>query len=207
MSIRIHYSPLSQHSRRVRVAAMELGLDIDWRLIDFAKGENRAAEYLQKNPAGKVPTLDDDGLVLWESNAIMAYLADKKPQANLYPTDARARAQVNQWLFWESAHFGVAAITLTWERVMKQAFMQQPADPALAAQGERDWSRYAAILNGQLEGREYVAGALSIADFALASIVVHREAAGIDMKPYRHLQNWVDRMEARESFQKTKPPF
>ena len=204
MAIRVHHNPASQHARRVRMTGLELGLDIEWKLVDFSKGENRSPEYLALNPAGKVPTLEEDGFVLWESNAIMAYLADQKPGVGLYPTETRERALVNRWLFWEAAHFGAAAVTLTWERVIKPR-MKQPPDPAVVAQGEQSWRRFAPILDAHLAGRAYVASALSIADFALATILMYHEPAGIDLAPHRHLGEWFARIQARESWQRTAP--
>lgn len=207
MAIRIHYNPQSQHARRVHMVGLELDLPIDWRLVDFTKVENQAPAYLALNPNGKVPVLEEDGFVLWESNAILAYLADKKPQAGLYPTDPKQRADVNRWLFWESAHFGPAAVTLTWERVVKPTFMKQAANPVLVEQGEQNWKRFASVLNVHLESTQYVAKSLSIADFSLASILMYRGSAGIDTKSYVHLQRWLDRMESRDSWKKTAPSF
>jgi glutathione S-transferase len=207
MAIRIHHNPASQHARRVHMAVLELGLDVEMKLVDFMKGEHQSPAYLAVNPNGKVPTLEHDGLVLWESNAIMAYLADQKPGA-LYPTEAKARANVNRWLFWESAHFGPAAIALTWERVMKPAFMKQEGEPVLIAAGEANLKRFGAVLNGQLEGKQFVTGdALTIADLALASILTYRQHAKMDTAPYKHLEAWLGRIEARDSWQATKPPF
>jgi glutathione S-transferase len=207
MSIRIHYNPASQHSRRVRMAALELGTDIDWKLVDLGKGEGQAPEYLALNPNGKVPTMEDGGFVLWESNAIMAYLADKKPEKGLYPVDAQKRADVNHWLFWESAHFGPACFALVWERLMKAAFFKQEADPTLLAQGEQNFARFAGVLNGHLANREYVTGALSIADLALASILSYDQGAKIDLEPYPNVKAWFGRMTARDSWKQTPTPF
>jgi len=206
MAPRIHHSPLSQHGRRVRMVALELGLDVDWKVVDFGKAENRSADYLALNPMGKVPTLEDDGLVLWESNAILLYLADRKPSA-LYPTEPKARADVHRWLFWESAHFGKACIALTFERVVKPMMMKQPPEPVLVAAGEQDFARYAAILDQQLAGREYVTGALSLADFAIASMLMYRGPAQMVTSPFPNLERWFASMESRESWRATPLPF
>src|SRR4051812_2306483 len=108
--MRLHHSPASPHGRRCVMLIHELGLDVELHAVDFAKGEHKSPAYLSKNPNGKVPTLEDGDFWLWESNAIMSYLADQKP-GSFYPTEARARADVNRWLFWESAHFGAACYT------------------------------------------------------------------------------------------------
>ena len=205
MTLRLHYNLASQHSRRAHAVAIELGLPIEYKLVDFMKGDHVAPGYLGYNPNGKVPLLEDDDFWLWESNAIMAYLADKKPQAGLYPVDPRARANVNRWLFWLSSHFGPACIALTWERVMKPTYMKQEPDARLVQEGETNLQRFGAVLNGQLEGREYVTGKLSLADFGLASVLMYREPARMELKDFRHLHEWLARIEARDSWKESAP--
>lgn len=204
MTIKILFNPMSQHARRTKMAAIELGLDLEYQLVDFMKGEHQAPDYLARNPNGKVPTLIDGDFVLWESNAILCYLADQKPASGLYPTELKARADVNRWLFWEAAHFGPAALTLTWERVMKPNFMKQAPEPVLVAQGEENWKRFAAVLDRQLAAREYVTGKLSLADLSLASVLTYHEPAGIDLKSFTNLSRWFAKMEARDSWKQTK---
>src|SRR3954463_2263376 len=86
----------SPNCRKVRVLARELDLELELRAIDLAGAKDPA--YLAQNPAGKVPTLvDDDGFVLWESGAILVYLAEKRPDLGLWPAADRARADVLRW--------------------------------------------------------------------------------------------------------------
>src|SRR5262249_12843399 len=80
------------NARKVRLRAAELDIPLDRVALDFSKGEMRSAEYLAKNPNGKVPTIDDDGFVLFESCAILSYLASKRPERGLVPTDPKERA-------------------------------------------------------------------------------------------------------------------
>ncbi|MCC6748902.1 MAG: glutathione S-transferase family protein [Deltaproteobacteria bacterium] len=207
MALRLYYNSASQHSRRDQVAVIELGLDVELKPVDFMKGEHKAPDFLAHNPNGKVPLLEHDGLWLWESNAIMAYLADLRPERGLYPTEPRARADVNRWLFWEAAHFGPACLRLTWERVMKPTFMKQDPNPVLVADGEQNLQRFAAVLDSQLAGKEYVTGRLSIADFALASVLAYRVPARMELGAFPQLRGWLGRIEARESWKQTAPRF
>jgi glutathione S-transferase len=206
MSIRLHINPLSQHARRVQMAVIELGLDSDVKLVDFGKGEHKSPEFMKHNPNGKVPVLEDNGFWLWESNAILCYLADQK-SSPLYPKDPKARADVHRWLFWESAHFGAATNRLTMERVVKPMMMKQQPDATLVADGESNWNRFAAVLNGQLEGKEWVTGTFSIADISLATALTYEQPAQIDTKPYKHLHAWLTRMQTRDSWKKTAPKY
>lgn len=127
--------------------------------------------YRALNPNGLVPLLEEDGFALWESNAILRYLADGAAGALRLPEDRRERAQVQQWLDWQATSFTPA---------MRDAFLQlyraTPGnrDHALIAASIRDSETLAAILDRHLEGRDWVVGTrFSIADIALGC-AVHR---------------------------------
>src|SRR6187402_1315465 len=88
----------SPNCLKVRIAARELGIRLELEPMVLANA--REPEYLARNPSGKVPTLiDDDGFTLWESNAILLYLSDKKPELGLLGRDAAQRADAERWLF------------------------------------------------------------------------------------------------------------
>jgi glutathione S-transferase len=206
--MKLFQSIYSQHARKIRVFAREVGLEIQEIDVDLGKGASRMPEYLAKNPNGKVPVLDHDGFMLWESNAILTYLADVAPGGTkLYPEDKKLRADVNRWLFWENAHFNQATLTLSWERMAKPIFRKEEPDAALVAHGEALLKRYAPVLNAALEGKSFVTAndQLSLADIALSCQLMYRGPAGIDLAPYKNIQAWIDRMEARESMKKTNP--
>ncbi len=74
------------------------------QLVDFRRGEQRTPEYAALNPNRNMPTLEDNGFVLWESNAILFYLAAQRPESGLWPTDLQAQADVMRWLAWERGH-------------------------------------------------------------------------------------------------------
>ncbi|MEO8247812.1 MAG: glutathione S-transferase family protein [Burkholderiales bacterium] len=112
--MRLYYHPVSTCSRRVLMTAQHLGTKLDLVLVNLFKGEQNAPDFLKLNPNHRVPVLEHDGFVLWESHAIMQYLADMTPGQTLYPTDSRARADVNRWLFWCGQDFmpGVGILQL-----------------------------------------------------------------------------------------------
>jgi glutathione S-transferase len=107
--MRLYYHPLSSNSRRVLLTAHHLGLNLELVIVDLLRGEHKTPEYLRLNPNGKIPLLVDGGFKLWESHAIMQYLADKSLEQDIYPQDVSARADVNRWLFWSAYHFAPAA--------------------------------------------------------------------------------------------------
>lgn len=106
--MKIYNGNFSANALRVRAVAIELGLDFEIVEINVMGGENNSEDYLTINPNAKIPALDDDGFILWESRAITSYLASKKPEAGLYPDDIATRAIVDQWSYWQAIHLGPA---------------------------------------------------------------------------------------------------
>ena len=100
MAITLYDIKESPHGRKVRLLAAELGIPLHLVARDPRTGETRSADYLAKNPNGKIPTLEEDGFILWESSAILKYLAAKHPESGLDGKDAKTKALVDQWLFW-----------------------------------------------------------------------------------------------------------
>ena len=110
MTITLYDVQPSPHARKVRLLAAELGIKLTKVACDPRIGETRAAEYLAKNPNGRVPTLEEDGFVLWESNAIVRYLAAKHAGGTLWPAELQPRADVDRWMEWQSTSFTPAVI-------------------------------------------------------------------------------------------------
>jgi len=191
----------SPNCRKIRALAYELDIPLDFVRVDLPKGEQRAPAFLAINPNGRVPVLVDGDLVLWESTAILRYLAAKAGGA-LVPTAPRAVAEVDRWLSWQLAHLGPAMSKVVFERIVKKLTGQGTPDEAAIAVGTAEFAKLAAILDDALAGREYLAGALSIADFALASHLSLAAVGGLDLAPYAHLNAWLSRVLARDSMRR-----
>ena len=140
------------------MTAVHLEAKVDLIAVDLARREHLKPDYLALNPNGKVPVLNDDGFVLWESHAIMQYLADKTPGQTVYPQEARARADVNRWLFWSAHHFQPAASVLNWEHNVKAMIGLGAPDPAAVKRGEELIVPLAAVLDAA-PGRPHLGGA------------------------------------------------
>src|SRR4051812_21302892 len=135
--MKIHVFPMS--GRIVGIVALNnyLSLGCELKPIDLARGEQRAPEYVSLNPNKKMPTLEDDGIVLWESNAILFYMASKRPESGLWPSDPQGQADVLRWLFWESAHWDAESCGMVaFEKGSKNVLGLGPPEPAFIARGE-----------------------------------------------------------------------
>ncbi len=188
---------------KVLAVARELSLPIEMIPVDLFNGEAKSPAFLAKNPNGRVPVLEENGFVLWESNAILAYLASQQSIPSLLPMKPRERAEVDRWLYWESTHLSPAVWKVGFEKIVKPMLKQAP-DAASTAAGTVDFAAVAKVLDDALDGKEYVAGKLSIADFAIGPFVsLAAGACELDIAPYLNLCAWMARMNARESVKQT----
>jgi glutathione S-transferase len=202
--MRLHFSPYSSNSRRAIMTSLHLGLDVELVPVDLFKREQKQPDFLRLNPNGRVPVLEDDGFVLTESHAIMQYLADKTPGQTLYPTELRARADVNRWLFWSAHHFQPAVSVLGWEYLVKPMLGAGPADPKEIARGERLVAECGRVLDGQLAGRQWVTqDRLTLADLALVAPLQSMYPAKLPLSDFPHLQAWFGRMQELDAWKRT----
>jgi len=196
----------SPNALRSRAVIYELNAPVEIVDIDMSKGENRTPEFLALNPNGKVPTFTDGDLVIWESRAINAYLAAKFPAANLYPTDLAQRAMVDQWSNWQAIHLGPSMQRVAFERVQKKVFGRGEPDEAAIAGDVKTVADLLPLLDRALAGKEWIAGQLSLADFALATTFIIRTAARLGVEAHPNVVAWIARMEARPSWEKAIAP-
>ena len=204
MTLTLHVFPLSPRAFKVMVVADYLGLDHELRYCDLTKREHKRPSFLTLNPNGKMPVLEEDGFALWEADAILEYLASKKPEAGLMPQDARGRADVLRWLLWDMAHWDSTCAIFMFERMIKPFFRKEEPDPAEIARGEELFHQYAKVLDHHLKGRKYVCGdKLTIADFALAAPLNAAEVAQYPLAPYAEIKRWYAGLAALPCWQKT----
>jgi glutathione S-transferase len=193
----------SNNCRRVNATIQHLGLDVE--VAEQTMGELKTPAYLALNPNGKVPTLVDGDVKLWESRAIMQYLAAKK-DSPLWPNDAVRRADIARWQFWEAAHLSRGTGAYAFENLFKKIFMKQEPDAAALAVGEKEWRTFAPVLNGQLETRKWILGdELSLADFSVGGCFSFAGPSGLPMSDYRHITAWLSRLDEVPAWRNTAP--
>src|SRR5271165_1763883 len=196
----------SPNTWKVRALAAYLKLPLEFEFVDLTKGVQYAPAYLALNPTGRTPTLVDGDFKLWESNAILQYIAGKSANT-LWPNDARTRADISRWQFWQLAHWGGEACSpLTFQRLVKKLLNLGPPDEAVVAKGTECFNKEAKMLDAHLAKQKYLVGdALTIADFAVAAPLFYAKQAEMPLAPYSHVRGWFERVSALPCWRETAP--
>ena len=190
MALTIFGDSKSGNCLKVKWVAQRLGLAFEWVEVDIMVGASRTPEFLERNPAGQVPTvLLEDGRPLAQSNAIIVHLAEGSA---LIPTDAYARAKMFEWLFWEQySHEPYVAVARF--QVKYQGKPVADLEPRLVERG----AAALAMLEGQLARTAFlVDSALSLADIALVAYTRMAADGGFNLADYPAVDAWVSRVEA-----------
>lgn len=202
--MKFHHFAYSSNSRKVAMTIAHLNIPVETVVVDLSKGEQRKPAYLALNPNGKVPTLEDGDFVLWESQAIMIYLAEKTEGQTLYPKGLRERADVNRWLFWSANHWGPSIAILNFENVVKKMVGGGDPDPGQVQRGEAFVKDNAKVLDAHLANRTWVSGdGLTLADFAIAAPLMYARIAKLPVADYANLQRWLGRVQELDAWKKT----
>jgi glutathione S-transferase len=188
MTIALHVFPVSPRAFKVLFAAHQMGVDYELKFINLFKGEQNAPEFRALNPSGRMPVMEDGDYVLWESNAIVNYLADR---AGKLPADTKERLAIEKWQYFDSNHWDPACATFVFERLVKPAIGMGDANPAEIARGEQLMARNAPILDAELQKHRYIAGdTLTVADISLGSALIAADVAQYPLEQYRGIQRW-----------------
>jgi glutathione S-transferase len=205
--MKLHYGPLSSNSRRARITALLLGIQLEEIAVDLRDPAHREA-LAKLNANNKVPVLVDGDLVLWESIAIMQYFCDRTPGQKLYPSEPRARAEVNRWLSWTQAHLGPAIGNISWERVWKKFVSGDGPDETQVKRNEAFLAQFATVLDQHLAGRTWLAGdEMTLADIAVATPLMMTKLARLPLRPYQNIQAWYARVQELPAWKATEPPM
>jgi glutathione S-transferase len=180
------FSP-TPNNRKVEAFIKHFDLPVEIHSMGFKEKENKTAAYLKMNPLGKAPVLEDGDFTLWESNAILCYLATLFPETNCLPADPKERADVDRWLYWQAFHLINTVIAA-----------RDKADSAA-----KDLTMHLGLLNSQLEGREYVLGDLSLVDFAIPPYLLGRHGQAIDYTDFPNVRAWLDRCNELKGIKET----
>ncbi len=192
------YTAPTPNGWKISIALEELGLPYEVRVVDLLAGEQKRPDYLRLNPNGRIPTIvdhDNDGFVVFESGAILVYLAEKTGQ--LMPPDPKGRSLVLQWLMFQMAGVGPM---MGQANVFYRYFPEKI--PSVIARYQNECRRLFEVLNTRLADREYLADEYSIADIAHWAWVRTYKWSGVSIEGLEHLRRWMDRMAARPACQR-----
>lgn len=195
----------SANGRKVLAVSQHLKLEPDIIRVNIYAGEGQQAAYLKVNPLGKIPTLVADDFILWESNAILQYMAETSGHFQLSSQDPQKRAKIASWLFWESAHWqpsiSVVLAPVVGHRLLPN-LMPAPS-------GEPDWRhqefyRWITYLNSYLAQHDFLANnELSIADFSVAGMMTYFRFAKFPFSDFPALKNWYEGIESLDAWKES----
>jgi len=203
--MKLYGFPPSPNTRKVQAVAAHIGVPLEFEFVDITKGKSHTPEFLAINPVGRTPVLVDGSFRLWESNAIMQYIAGKKKN-DLWPDDARTRADISRWQFWQVAHWHEGCGGFLWENMVKKFLGLGETDPAALKKAEAAFHRDAPVLDAHLAKQQYlVDGTLTLADFAVGSYLHYAAAANLPLERYPNIRAWYARIEALPAWRQTAP--
>lgn len=192
--IRVYNSPLSGHCHRVRLLLSLLDLPYEVIDVDLRAGEHKRPEFLAKNPLGQVPVIEDGDVLLYDSNAILVYLALRYDDDRRWlPRDPVAAATVQRWL-------GLAAGPIYFGPNLARAaaLFKAPVDQE---QAKVVAEHLLADLEQELAGKAFALGAeASLADLAAYAYIVVAPEGGVGLDPYPNIRAWLGRVEALPRF-------
>jgi glutathione S-transferase len=201
MALKLHYHPLSTYSRRVLIALGEKHIPFEPVVVEMEARKHRGPAYLTLNPYGRVPTLEDEGLVLYESTAILNYLEAKHPSPALVPTDLRDRALVDM-------HMKLCDLQMTRQAgilIFPKRFLPKDRwNVAAMSAAKAEIEKHLGILDAELRGKTYlVAEQFTLADLCYLPFMEFLPLMEIEAPP--NVAAWVERLLARPGAQESRP--
>lgn len=200
--MKLYGHPFSGNVRRVQMFCEECSIPYTYQTVDLMNGEQYSPAYLAINPNGKVPAIDDDGYVLWESQTILRYLADKHKKSQWYPTDLKERAEVDKWLDWNHTRLGPEVGKIAFNMLI----LKDKGDQAKIKDGKKWLEKILPVMDNHLKRQPYLCGnQITIADLAAVTNLAYLEMCQYDLSPYSAVAKWYESMKKRPSFAKTAP--
>ncbi|MBR8301780.1 glutathione S-transferase [Burkholderia dolosa] len=191
--IRVYSFPLSGHAHRVRLFLSLLGLPFETVDVDLAAGAQREPAFLALNPLGQVPAIDDGGVVLADSNAILVYLAKRYGDAHWLPDDPLGAATVQRWLSYAAGPIATGPAAARLVTVFRASLDHDAA--------KRTAAKVLDVIDRELAAKPFAAGTQpTIADVAAYTYIAHAPEGGVSLDPYPHLRAWLARIEALPGF-------
>jgi glutathione S-transferase len=191
--IRLFTTLLSGHGHRVKLFLTLLDLPFEVVELNMKAGDNRKPEYLALNPFGQVPTIQDGDLTLFDSNAILVYLAKRYGDASWLPDDPVGAAAVQRWLSLAAGPIAYGPCAARLVTVFGAPHDHQNAKNVAAKLFD--------VIEQELAGKPFAAGEhVTIADIAAHTYIAHAPEGGVSLDPYPNIRAWLRRVEALPRF-------
>lgn len=196
---------LSANGRKPLLVGHHLGLDLGIVEVNVYEGEGQQPEYLALNPLGKIPTLVDGDLTLWESNAIAVYLCEAYGDCRLWGREPRLRADIARWLFWEASLWQPSFVPILTEKAAHLLFGRtEEAEAVEVRWDDPAFARLATVLERHLGERSFLTGdELTLADFVVAAMLTYARRTGFPFGEYPVLASWFGRIEETAAWKAT----
>jgi len=189
--MKLYYDPITTNCRKVAAGFVLMNVPFEEARVDYLGGGHKAKEYLEINPNGSLPTLVDNGLILWESNAILQYVAEKNGAFAYYPKELKLRADINRWHLWESAHWFPSCYVYLIENLVKP-FMKMETDNAAIEREAPNWHKLAGILDQRLSSQRWLCGEnVTLADISVAAPIHLHPYQKLPLEKYPSLERWM----------------
>jgi glutathione S-transferase len=201
--MKLYTHPFSIFPRRVQIAVREKGLTCEEVAVDVPGHANRSAAFRRLNPFGQIPVLEDDGLVVSESIAILEYLEERQPEPALLPRTPRERAVARQLMLWSGDYLVPA-----WKAWMAPLLPTgQVVDEAAARRGREEIAAHLDVLEPRLRESDWLTGDFSLADVCYAPVVTVLRPVGLGdlLEPRPNVAAWIGRLESRPAVRETAP--
>jgi glutathione S-transferase len=209
MTIQIHGDPITVNCRKVFAGMKLLGADFENHHVDYFTGGQKSPAYVAINPMASLPALVDGDLKLWESNAILQYVADKKGDEAHYPRDLKTRADIHRWMLWESNAWFPSTYVYLVENVVKPLLKAQP-DKSITDKEEPNFHKLAGILDARLAKQKWLAGDgnhVTIADIAVAAPMHLYKWQKLPLDEHPNLKRWMADVEQLPCWKATADPL
>jgi glutathione S-transferase len=189
--MKIYADPITINCRKVMAGLALMNVPYELVYVDYFKGQQKEDRYTSVNPNASIPALVDGDLVLWESNAILAYAADKHGSEAFYPRSNSKRADVNRWLFWESSAWFPSCYLYLVENCIKPLLGAETDQAAVTAQNEQ-FHKLAGILDARLAKSKWLCGDTpTIADIVIAAPMHLHGWQKLPLAEHAPLRRWM----------------
>lgn len=200
-----YYHPGSSNCRKCTAVIDLLCADVTRHIVDLPHGAHMQPEYLAINPNGRVPALLHGDRVVWESNAIIIYLAERAG-SDLWPA-GDGRIEILKWMFWEQAHLMYATGIPFFQRVIKPMLGLGEPDEQRIAESLGAFRRLATVLDGHLARHDFLLGGrLTLADLAVASNFSYAGVTGLPVTEFANVVSWLAALDELPEWRASAPP-